>query len=297
MGTVFHNMAGFYEYSPGKEYTEHTRQVFSLAERSLEPLVRKGIPTDITHLIAATTTPDSIAPSLGQMIMEKYSDSLRNCHSIDIVQGCAGGVSSLILGCQLAEHNRSSVLVVHSDAAGKATSRTSKFHGIFSNGSFACIIRYDNNGQGLLHSRSKQYPGLSEVVTIRLGHDAHASLTQDSARLKEDPRKLLGLNMNNFLALKLIRHAEKFYLDFVRESTKPDIMILHQVNPHILKYLGGVFRKHGLEFIDMGNTIGNCGVASVGNALNCIKDTIPGKKILLCSFGTGGVITAGLWQN
>ena len=34
--------------------------------------------------------------------------------------------------------------------------------------------------------------------------------------------------------------------------------------------------------------------------LNAVIHTMAGaqgKKILLCSFGTGGVITAGLWQN
>ena len=93
-----------------------------------------------------------------------------------------------------------------------------------------------------------------------------------------------------------MRNAEEFYIDFVKEATTPDVMILHQVNPIILRHLESVFKKYKFEFVNVSESTGNCGVASVGIALNSVKDTIQGKKVLLCSFGTGGVITAGLWQ-
>jgi 3-oxoacyl-[acyl-carrier-protein] synthase III len=72
---------------------------------------------------------------------------------------------------------------------------------------------------------------------------------------------------------------------------------LHQVNPEILKHLRSVFAKYDIEFVDGSDLTGNCGAASVGIALHHVKNMMKGKKILLCSFGTGGVITAGLWQN
>ncbi len=74
-------------------------------------------------------------------------------------------------------------------------------------------------------------------------------------------------------------------------------MILHQVNPLILKHLKSVFKRYQIEFIDVSALTGNCGAASVGIALTLIRDRIENKKVFLCSFGTGGVITAGLWQN
>jgi 3-oxoacyl-[acyl-carrier-protein] synthase III len=97
--------------------------------------------------------------------------------------------------------------------------------------------------------------------------------------------------MNKYLALKL------FYLEFVNEAAAPDIMILHQVNPLIVNHLKIIFSKYKTEFVDVSAVTGNCGAASVGIALDKVKDTIHNKKVLLCSFGTGGVITAGLWQN
>ena len=296
MGVLIGKMNAYFEYLNSNEMPEQTKQVFSLAERSLRPLISSGLPHHVSHLIAATTCPDSLAPSLGQLIIERFNHSLENCHSIDIVQGCAGGVTAMILGSQLAELNKSSVLVVQADAAKKATSKTKRIHKIFGNGSFACLISYNNSAKGLLHSKSRQYGGLSEVVTVNLGHDAGEIIMKEKKDMANDPRKHLGLSMNNILAIRLMRNAEEFYTDFVKETTAPDIMILHQVNPIILRHLKSVFKKYKLEFVDVSDLTGNCGVASVGIALNSVKDTIQGKKVLLCSFGTGGVITAGLWQ-
>lgn len=296
MGTIFYKMNGYSEFSEKENLPERPGQVLHLAEKSLKSLIDSGLPDNLSHLIVATTCPDSLAPSLGQTIIEKFSNSFSTCHAVDIVQGCAGGVTSLILGSQLAELNKSSVMVVCADAARKSTSRTSPINNIFGNGSFACIISYRESEKGLALSKSKQYKGLSEVVNIHLGHDADQVITKESKTILSDPRKHLGLKMNNFLAIKLLRKAEQFYLDFIKTSGKPDIMILHQVNPLILKYLSGIFNKHQVEFIDIVDKTGNCGVASVGVALNSIKNTIADKKVLLCSFGTGGVITAGLWN-
>jgi 3-oxoacyl-[acyl-carrier-protein] synthase III len=296
MGTIFTGMDGYSEFSDKDDLHERPGQVLHLAERSLKPLVDAGLPANISHLIVATTCPDSLAPSLGQTIVERFSHAFSNCHAIDIVQGCAGGVTALILGSQLAELNKSSVMVVGADAARKSTSRSSPINRIFGNGSFACLISWEDSQKGLALSKSRQYKGLSEVVNIRLGHDADQVIIRESKTIVADPRKYLGLKMNNFLAIKLLRKAEQFYLDFVEKSGKPDIMILHQVNPMILKLLSAIFRKYQVEFINISDRTGNCGVASVGVALNSIKETVKDKKVFLCSFGTGGVITAGFWN-
>lgn len=297
MGTIFRTIFSYSEYSDKHDLPEQPRQVLHLAGKSIQSLVDSGLPDNISHLVVATTCPDSIAPSLGQTIVENYSDLLSDCHTIDIVQGCAGGVTAMILASELAELNRSSVMVVCADAARKSTSRSSRLNKIFGNGSFACVISHDDSQRGLVHKKSKQYKGLSEVVSVGLGHDADRIIMKELKDMAVDPRRHLGLSMRNNLAVKLMRQAENFYLSFVRESGTPDIMILHQVNPLILRHLAAVFKKYGLDFINVSGRTGNCGVASVGIALDSIKGSIPGKKVFLCSFGTGGVISAGLWQN
>jgi 3-oxoacyl-[acyl-carrier-protein] synthase III len=297
MGTIFRNIFAYSEYSNKAELPEQPRQVLHLAEKPVRSIIEAGLPDDLSHLIVATTCPDTIAPSLGQTINEKFSDVFTDCHTIDIVQGCAGGVTALILGSQLAELNRSTVMVVAADAARKGTSRSSRLNKIFGNGSFACLISYEDSEKGLIHKKSKQFKGLSEVVSVNLGHDADETIMKEWKDMVTDPRKHLGLSMKNGLAIKLMRKAEDFYRSFVKDSGSPDIMILHQVNPLILRHLAHVFKKYKLDFINVADSTGNCGVASVGIALDSIKDSIEGKKVFLCSFGTGGVISAGLWNN
>ena len=271
-----------------------SKTVFHLAERCLQFVMQPG--TSYSHLLAATSCPDSISPSLGQSINQFYNNSLSNSHTIDIVQGCTGGVSAMIQASQLAEINKSHVLVVASDAAKKATSVSSEVYDVFKNGVFGCNISYTSENTRLIHSRSCQYKDLYEVVTIRLGHDADAVILENLGDMSTDPRKHLGLRLDNNLAIKLMQKAERFYLDFVAESGHPDILILHQVNVMIINHLQSVFGKYPVDFINMAEETGNCGCATTGIALNFIKKRIAGKKVMICSFGTGGVIIAGLWQ-
>ena len=202
----------------------------------------------------------------------------------------------MILASQLAELNKSTVLVIASDAAKKATSVSSDIYHVFNNGAFRCCISYTEEKKGLMHHMSRQYKDLFEVVTIRLGHDADEIITGNIQDMQIDPRKHLGLKLDNRLALKLMQKAESFYLDFIVETGHPDILILHQVNVMIVNHLQKVFEKYPIQFINRAKETGNCGCATTGIVLDSIKEMIVGKKVMICSFGTGGVIVAGLWQ-
>jgi hypothetical protein len=57
-----------------------------------------------------------------------------------------------------------------------------------------------------------------------------------------------------------------------------------------------VFRPYPVHFINEAEVTGNCGASTTGVVLYRIREKLEGKKIMICSFGTGGVITAGLWQ-
>lgn len=270
------------------------KSVFQLADHCTEKVIAEN--AGYSHLLAATSCPDAIAPSLGQCLNQANNKIFNSSHTIDIVQGCAGGVSAMILASQLAEANKSNVLVITSDAAQKATSTASEVYHVFKNGVFGCCISYNESDKRLIHHKSRQYKDLYEVVTIDLGHDSDEIITGNINDMSRDPRKHLGLKLNNMLALKLMRHAEEFYLDFIKTSGHPDILILHQVNEVLINHLENVFSKYPARFINMAKQTGNCGCATTGIVLNAIKDEIENKKVMLCSFGTGGVITAALWQ-
>ena len=295
MGAEFDHINSYKEFGLSEMGPETPKQVFQLAEKVLLPIIKNNNGTPYSHIIVATTCPDALAPSIGQSLADKYNSILGKSQLVDLVQGCAGGVSAMILASQLVEISKSSVLVINADAAQKATSAKSSIHEIFGNGAFGCVIRYGNSSKRLIYYKSKQFKGLSNVVTVNLGHDSDMIIAEKSD-IKTDPRMHLGLSMNNKMALKLMRQAEDFYKEFIKESCAPDVLILHQVNPEIIGLLQKVFSKYSIKFVNVAKEIGNCGTATTGIALDMENGNINGKKVMLCSYGTGGVITAGMWQ-
>ncbi|PWT70653.1 MAG: hypothetical protein C5B59_19810 [Bacteroidetes bacterium] len=293
MGVSVNHIHAFY----GKEtdlFAGRNQSVFNLANNCLQDIIEEK--KVYSHLLASTSCPDSISPSLAQCIIQHNHEKFHASHALDIVQGCTGGVSSMIMASQLAELNKSNILVIAADAAQKATSIFSEVYHVFKNGAFGCCISYTNDRKGLIHYKSCQYKDLHEVVTIRLGHDADRVINEHIDGVGKDPRKYLGLALDNHLALKLMQKAERFYLDFIKEAGHPDILILHQVNVHIINHLEKVFEKYPIRFINNAEQTGNCGCATTGIVLDSIKDEIENKKVMIGSFGTGGVIIAGLWQ-
>ena len=152
------------------------------------------------------------------------------------------------------------------------------------------------NHERLIHYESRHFKDLYNVVTIGLGHDADAIISNSLDEIKADSRKYLGLKLNNSLAMKLMKEAENFYLDFIATTGHPDILILHQVNVLIIDHLEKVFSKFPVRFINVAKLTGNCGCATTGIVLDMIQPEIKNKRVMICSFGTGGIIVAGLWQ-
>ncbi|MDH4092595.1 MAG: hypothetical protein OEV74_06190 [Cyclobacteriaceae bacterium] len=271
--------------------------VISLATQALTPILLNGAPKTFSHVVVATTCPDTLAPTLGQSLNHHFYPRFANCHVLDLVQGCAGGVSAMILGSQLCELSKGNVMVVLADAARQAVSENNALRKFFGNGAYACVIEHRDDEKGLIHTKTRQYENLSELVVVKLGHRAHTEILSSKQKVIDAPLDHLGLSMNPALALKLLHHAEEFYTGFVSEcGTQADVMVFHQVNPDILKRLEKIFSSNSCMFINNAESIGNCGAASFGIALDQVKHNITGKKVFLCSFGTGGVISAGLWQ-
>jgi len=294
MGICLTDMFSYCENIGTGDVLNGKNAVFQLATKALIHVINEEL--KYANVLAATSCPDSIAPSLGQRIIQEYNSFLSKADTIDIVQGCTGGVTALILASQLSEHNKSNVLVVTADAAQKATSPTSEVHKVFNNGVFACCVCFVNDHRKLIHHQTTHYKDLYNVVTIGLGHDADEIIINNIYDIANDSRKYLGLKLDNYLAIKLMKQAEGFYLDFISKTGHPDILILHQVNELIIGHLEKVFEKYPVRFINQAKQTGNCGCATTGIVLDNLKNEIENKKVMVCSFGTGGAITAGLWQ-
>jgi 3-oxoacyl-[acyl-carrier-protein] synthase III len=292
MGVRITSMNSVYNREDGYDGT-----VTDLAIRALKPMLHERAPTMLQLLVVATTCPDTLAPTLGQRIVQYFHPYFQHCQVIDLVQGCAGGLSALVLASQLTEASGKNAAVVLADAARQAVSSDNDARQFFSNGAFACLLESESSNCRLLHHKSQQFEDLTDLVQIKLGHAAHREILIHKETILANPICHLGLTMNPAMAMRLVRRAEQFYITFQEEYPHDaEVMIFHQVNPSILGILEITFSKYTALFVNRANEIGNCGAASYAVALNEVKHRLPGKKVLLCSFGTGGVISAGLWQ-
>ena len=109
LGAVIHNMSSYYQFNGTNQISP--RQVLSLADKVLSEVLSIKPNGKISHLITATSCPDQLAPSMGQMIYKKFSKDLSETHILDLVQVCAGGTSALILGSELAQMHSSGIMV------------------------------------------------------------------------------------------------------------------------------------------------------------------------------------------
>lgn len=275
----------------------YDQSVLDLASAVVEPLLKESPPGSISHLITSTTCPDKLAPSLGHLLHVRFEKWLKRTQMIDMVQGCAGGISALILGSQLTQVSKSNVIVVLADAARQAVAPDNPLRKVLSNGAYGALLGTNNTEKGLIHFKISHYTELASIVTVNLGHHAHSEIMQHGTTVTQRPLDYLGLQIDRKLAAKMLKRAKSFYDEFFGEcQCRPDVIIFHQVNPAIMKILKTVFFHPAIEFVDMSARIGNCGAASFGVALDTCKGELEGKKVFLCSFGTGGVIASTLWQ-
>lgn len=292
MGIVFSGRSGSYSVDDAVLAAEQF-PVLEIASSALVGLFEKIESQKFGFLVTATSCPDRVAPSFGQEVASRFSERFSSSQVFELIQGCSGGTAALALGYQLAAFNKTSVVVLLADAARLAVSRNSYARDQFANAAFACVIEYrEGVDSKLVHSMSRQYSDLVEVVQVPIGHSLREKLEKhDFSEIRKDPASILGLHFRNDLAIRLIRRARGFYEEFIRETgEKPDSLILHHVSPKVIRMLKEtVF--HDVNVIDLTDEVKNCGCASVGIVFNRSFESLKGKTTLICSFGTGGMIS------
>jgi len=276
----------------------------NLLDRLLEQEVQVNPRLEFTHFFVVTSCPETLSPSLGQTLQAAFPKVLSRVPTHDFVQGCAGSVTNLSLAAELAQLKSGRILFLAVEAASEAVSERSELYPGFSDGGFACVIDATQGGaMRLLKSATIQYPEVRDTVLVELGHRSrqkiHDQLARNDFDLHAALRQVedaLGLKFDRRKALKLASHAGGFATEFFADQEEPEFLILHQVNPRILEDVRAkVFARYP-GFIDESAEVGNCGVASVGVVLSKNWTQVQGKRVFLCSFGTGGVISGSYWQ-
>lgn len=279
-------------YYSGEELLNVESPVLSLSKEVINNVLSRNKEISFEWMITSTSAPDKLAPSLGHEIKKLVGSRQGFC--IDIIQGCAGGVNSLVLASELAAAKKCNVLVVCADAARQSVIASNPLRKNFCDGAFACIVKYVPDSRGLIFSFSQQYEELKDIVQIRLGHYSKSIINKND----KSPTELidrLGFDLDNNLVWRMVRKSKEIAIKLKEENLNPDLIITHFPNLKISKIISdmGIFQSN--QFVDL-SEVGNAGVATVGFGLNKINNQFENKKILLVGFGTGGVVSCGCWQ-
>jgi 3-oxoacyl-[acyl-carrier-protein] synthase-3 len=269
------------------EYSSH------LAIRAVEDLLASSpsISLDsIDYIIAASTTPDYVYPSLSAMLQAHYGLRL-SVGAIDISAACAGFAYGINLACGLiASGQCNRVLVVASEALTRTIDYTDRATSIlFGDGAGAAVV--ERSGQPSIFGMDAGADGTAGAFLYRTNVRVDINGTIDPSRLlrqngREVYRWVLA-NVPNAIARILDRSG--LTMDDI------DWFVPHSANERMIealnKRLGFPMERTLLSIGYYGNT----SAASIPLALvPALRDgrVKSGDKLLLIGFG-GGLVNAG----
>ncbi len=256
----------------------------ALADAGMEP-------SELTHILVATLTPDAYCPSTGTKLQH-----VLGCGPImaqDINAACSGFLYGLYTArAILAADPEAKILLVAAETLSSRTNWTDRA---------TCVLFGD--GAGAVVMTGRPGPGAVQVVDVTLGSDGtHWELLTVKGGGSGTPYVLGQTVDENFFIQMRGRETFKIATRTMIDSSQDmmnrhglgvddvDVFITHQANLRIIEYVG---KKLGFDrdtvFVNV-NRYGNTSAASVGIALAEATDMgviRPGNTVLLTTFGGG----------
>lgn len=249
--------------------------------------------SDVDYIIAATSTPDTIFPSVAASIQAKFH--IRQCGSIDLQAACAGFTAALQLanGLLLSGMYRK-VLVVAADALTKITDYTDRTTCIlFGDGAGAVLMEHAEDGKGAFlgaYSDTEGHGG-RHVYLSNLAPSIGDFSIQNHGKLVQNGREVYRWAIS--------RVAEGIAALLQQCELKPkdiDWFIPHNANQRIIDALCERIGFREDQALSSIAKYGNTSAASIPLALDdAVRDgrVKAGDTILLHGFG-GGLTQAGV---
>lgn len=274
---------------------------FEASRKALERSCLK--PGDITHIIAATFTPDAYVPNAACLIMEKLG--IRGIPAMDVNAACTGFVYGIELArglCLL--HPRARVLLVASEVVTSRINMKDRSTSVlFGDGAGACVVSretFDAKApRGYIRDVLLKADGsLGSLLTVKGGGSAHPLAPGQAAG--ED----FFVQMEGREVFKhAVRSMRDVSLDILErndlQADDIDLFIPHQANIRIIEALARMMNIRDEKLFINVQDYGNTSAASVPIALADAweKGRIsPGHLVLLVAFGGGFTWGATLVQ-
>lgn len=264
------------------------------AERALEDA--ELTPSDITHVLAATCTPEYLCPSTACLISAKLG--IQVPMAFDLNAACSGFVYGMDLARGILLGNpEARVLLVSTEALTRRLDWGNRS---------TCVLFGDGAGAAVLTSGSvtphgpRKTPALVEDVLCRADGSQAALLTVGGGtHTRYEPSDPVGDSFYiDMQGREVFKHAVRRLTSISREILERnnlglddvDLFIPHQANLRIIEAVGERLDLHGDRVFVNVHEYGNTSAASIPLALEDARRQgviRPGMRVLLATFGGG----------
>ncbi|WP_020617511.1 ketoacyl-ACP synthase III [Paenibacillus daejeonensis] len=269
---------------------QYTSDLCFHAVRNLRERYQVGL-EDVDHVIVATSTPDTVFPSMAARVQGEFG--IRAAGALDIQAACAGFVSGLQLanGLLLSGSCRK-ILVIGAETLSKITDYTDRS---------TCILFGDGAGAVLVEAGAEgSFIASRSATDGTIGHHLYRSALSDN--IAGSPIATHGCIVQNGREVYkwAVTQVSEGITDLLHTSGTPaeqlDWLIPHSANLRILESISertGIGMDRILESVVR---YGNTSAASIPLALDSgirAGRVKPGHSVLLYGFG-GGLTQSGL---
>ncbi|MFD2117961.1 ketoacyl-ACP synthase III [Paenibacillus yanchengensis] len=250
--------------------------------------------SDVDYIIVATSTPDTIFPSMAARVQAKFS--IAQCGAIDVSAACAGFTASIQLANSLLLSGvYKKILVVGADAMSKITDYTDRSTCIlFGDGAGAIVMEYTTDQPGCLLASFSRTDGNGghQVYLSQLAPTIEQTPIQTNGKIVQNGREVYRWAVTN-----VSKGIQQLLADHEYTIDDIDWFVPHSANMRIVEAIlerTGIPREKTLTSMEQ---FGNTSAASIPLALDqAVQQGIvkQGDNLLLYGFG-GGLTEAAVF--
>lgn len=246
---------------------------------------------DVDLILAATTTPDMIMPSLGCMLQEKLG--AKKAAAFDIYAACSGFIYGLsVADAFIKSETYRNILLVGAESLSRFVDwedRTTCV--LFGDGAGAVVIQRHAGKRGVLSTHLHSDGSLGGLLNVPAGGALHPA-THDTVRRRMHFIKMKG-NETFKVAVRALEDAVQEALD--HNKIKPeeiDFLVPHQANLRIIQAMAQRLDMPMEKVVLTIHKYGNTSAASIPMALDeAVRDGRIKENQLLLFEAFGGGLT------